>query len=437
MKSKLSSVNEDNKDMEPAEQKRDMIAIIGIGCRFPGGVRDPQTFWDLLKNGVDAITEVPPDRFDINEFYDPRPQTPGKIVTRYGGFIDHIDQFDADFFEIPPVEAKQLDPQQRLLLEVSWRALEDAGIPANRLSGTETGVFIGAWLQDFESRLVGNPSVDDLCNIDLYATTGSGRYSLAGRLSYFYGLHGPSLVVDTHCSSSLVAVHLACQSIWMKESEIAIAGGVNIILTPYITAAYSQAGIIAPDGRCKFGDTKANGYVRSEGCGLVVLKLYSKAVEDGDDIYAVILGSAVNNDGRSSGFFTTPGQNAQQDMLRNAYQRSVVNPGLVQYIEAHGTGTPTGDPVELKALGTVLGDERAEGCTCLVGSVKTNIGHTEGAAGVAGLIKLALALKNKEIPASLALRTAQCSNPMGYDPPEGEYRKSQLARPECLSYRRC
>ena len=196
-------------------------------------------------------------------------------------------------------------------------------------------------------------------------------------------------------------MHLACQSIWQKESEIAIAGGVNVILTPYITAAYSQSGMIAPDGRCKFGDAQANGYVRSEGCGLVVLKPYSKAVEDGDDIYAVILGSAVNNDGRSSGFLTTPGQSGQEDVLRKAYRRAGISPGMVQYVEAHGTGTPTGDPVELKALGAVLGDGRTDGETCLVGSVKTNIGHTEGAAGVAGLIKLALALKNQEIPASL------------------------------------
>lgn len=382
-------------------QVKQAIAIIGIGCRFPGGITNSDSFWTSLVNSVDAISEVPANRFDITKYFDPTPQTPGKMVSRFGGFLDNLDRFDADFFKISPFEARWIDPQQRLLLEVSWEAFEDAGIPVSSLSGSSTGVFIGAWLQDFESRLVGDPSVDDINHIDLYATTGSGRYSLAGRLSYFYGLQGPSLVVDTHCSSSLVAVHLACQSILLEESDIAVAGGVNVILTPYITTAYSQSGMIAPDGRCKFGDVKANGYVRSEGCGLVVLKSYSKAVVDGDAIYAVIPGSAVNNNGLSSGFLTTPGQSGQQDVLRKAYRRAGINPAMVQYVEAHGTGTEAGDIVEMKALGDVLADFRPKEKKCLVGSVKTNIGHTEGAAGVAGLIKVALALKHKKIPASL------------------------------------
>ena len=372
-----------------------------MGCRFPGGIGGADSFWAAIANKVDAISEVPSNRFDVEKYFDPKPRTPGKMVTRFGGFLDNLDRFDADFFRIAPVEARRMDPQQRLLMEVSWEALEDAGIPPGRLSATSTGIFIGAWLQDFESRLVGDPSFDDIDHIDLYTTTGSGRYSLAGRLSYFYDLQGPSMVVDTHCSSSLVAVHLACQSLLLEESDMAIAGGVNVILTPYITTAYSQSGMIAPDGRCKFGDGRANGYVRSEGCGLVVLKPYSKALADGDDIYAVILGSAVNNNGQSSSFLTTPGQSGQEDVISKAYRRAGVSPAKVQYIEAHGTGTETGDVVELKALGGVLADGRPEEKKCLVGSVKTNIGHTEGAAGVAGLIKVALALKHGKIPASL------------------------------------
>lgn len=385
--------------------EKEPIAIVGMGCRFPG-VSDPQAFWKLLRDGGNTVSEIPPDRFGALEaLYDSSPATRGKMMSRYGGFLKNIEKFDAGFFGISPLEAERLDPQQRILMEVAWEALEDAGIPANSILGSSTGVFIGSWLQDFETRLIGDPTVDDLRPINLYTTTGSGRYPLAGRLSYFLGLQGPSMVVDTACSSSLVAIHLACQSIWQGESVMALAGGVNIILTPYITVAYSQSKMMAPDGLCKFGDARADGYVRSEGCGMVVLKPLIKATADNDFIYAVILGSAVNNDGRTSGFLTTPGKGGQEDVLRKAYRCAGISPGQVQYVEAHGTGTLAGDPVELNALGSVLSEGRMAGDPCLVGSLKTNLGHTEGAAGVAGLIKVALSLKYGEIPASLNFKT--------------------------------
>ena len=378
--------------------EREPIAIIGIGCRFPGGANDPQTYWSLLRDGIHAISEIPTSRMDVETYYDPRPATPGKMMTRWGGFLDHIDQFDASFFGIAPREAERLDPQQRLLLEVAWEALEDAGQLPDQLKGSRTGVFTGLWLNDFESRLFADPSM-----ADFYMTTGSGRYSASGRVSYFLGLQGPSITIDTACSSSLVAVHLACQSLWSGESSLALAGGANVILQPHITIAYSQSKMMAPDGRCKFGDAQADGYVRSEGAALVVLKRLSQALADGDSLYAVIRGSAVNNDGQSSGFLATPGQQGQEEMLRLAYRSADVDPCEVQYVEAHGTGTRAGDPIELGALGTILGQDRSHQTPLLVGSVKTNLGHTEGAAGIAGLIKVALSLKNGVIPPSLHL----------------------------------
>lgn len=374
------------------------IAIIGIGCRFPGGVKDPDSFWQFLAGGGDAIQEIPPDRIDLETYFDPTPATPGKMSTRWGGFLDQIDAFDAAFFGISPREAERMDPQQRLLLEVAWEALEDAGLPESIYAGTQSGVWIGVWLNDFEARLFRNPA-----EVDFYMTTGSGRYTIPGRLSYFLGLQGPSVSVDTACSSSLVAVHLACQSLRSGECDLALAGGVNVILQPHITIAYSQSKMMAPDGRCKFGDARADGYVRSEGAGIVVLKRLSQALADGDPIYAVIRGSAVNNDGRSSGYLATPAVQGQEELLRLAYANAGVNPGEVVYVEAHGTGTLAGDPVEIRALGNVLSEGRTAGRKCAIGSVKTNFGHTEGAAGIAGLIKVALSLKNRQVPANLHL----------------------------------
>lgn len=382
-----------------ADTPRSPIAIVGIGCRFPGNVDGPKTFWQLLRDGRDAIGEIPPSRIDVASYYDPRPASPGKLTSRWGGFLDEIDMFDAAFFGISPREAERLDPQQRLLLEIAWEALEDAGQDIDRLSGSDAGVFVGMWLNDYEARLFADPRT-----VDFHMTTGTGRYSASGRLSYFLGIQGPSLTVDTACSSSLVAVHLACRSLWSGECSLALAGGANVILQPHISIAYSQAKMIAPDGRCKFGDASANGYVRSEGAGIVVLKPLAAALADGDPIYALIQGSAVNNDGSSSGYLTTPGRRGHEELLRKAYCDAMVSPGSVQYVEAHGTGTIAGDPVEVGALGTVLSASRVPGDVCYLGSVKTNFGHTEGAAGIAGLIKTALTLKHRMIPASLHLK---------------------------------
>ncbi|MFN7984380.1 MAG: type I polyketide synthase [Vicinamibacterales bacterium] len=371
------------------------IAIVGIGCRFPGGVTDAKTFWQFLRDGGDAIREIPLDRIDRRHYFDPRPATPGRIMTQWGGFLDDIDRFDADFFGISPREAERMDPQQRLLLETAWEALEDAGQNVQALEGSNTAVYIGQWLSDFEGRLFADPEA-----VDFYMTTGSGRYAASGRLSYALGLRGPSLTLDTACSSSLAAVHLAVRAIRNGDADMALAGGANVILQPHITIAYSQSRMMAPDGRCKFGDASGDGYVRSEGAAIVALKSLAKAQADGDRIYAVIHGSAVNNDGRSSGSMGTPSRIGQEELLRRAYRDAGVPASRLQYVEAHGTGTRTGDPVELAAIGALVGGEHAE-APVYVGSVKTNIGHTEGAAGVAGLIKVALALYHNEIPASL------------------------------------
>ncbi len=370
------------------------IAIIGIGCRFPGS-SGPQEFWQSIHDGVDAISEVPADRFNLDEVYDSDPTVPGKISTRWGGFVDQVDQFDPQFFGISPREAARMDPQQRLLLEVVWEALEDAGQAVETLSGSETGVFVGISNNDY-----GRTQFGDFSRIDAYAGTGNALSIAANRISYLMDFRGPSIAIDTACSSSLVAVHLACTSLRNGESTLAIAGGVNLILSPAITMNFTKAGVMAPDGRCKTFDAGANGYVRSEGAGLVVLKPLSRAAADGDTIYAIIRGSAVNQDGRSNGLMA-PNPAAQEAVLREAYRRAGVSAGDVQYVEAHGTGTLLGDPIEARALGRVLADGRAPGNFCAIGSVKTNIGHCEAAAGIAGLIKVALALRNAEIPASL------------------------------------
>ncbi|MGB9513234.1 MAG: beta-ketoacyl synthase N-terminal-like domain-containing protein, partial [Candidatus Acidiferrum sp.] len=374
--------------------KNELIAIIGIGCRFPGA-NDPTAFWQLLRDGVDAIREVPADRFDQNAFYHPDPTIPGKMNTRWGGFLEQVDQFDRNFFRISPRETSRMDPQQRLLLEVTWEALQDAGQVPERLAGTQAGVFIGIATNDY-----GRLQWNDLERINAYAGTGNAMSIAANRISYWFDFRGPSLAIDTACSSSLVAVHLACCSLRNGESTLALAGGVNLILSPAIAIGFTKAGAMAPDGRCKAFDARANGYVRSEGAGVIVLKLLSKARADGDPIYAVIRGSAVNQDGRSNGLMA-PNPLAQEAVLRGAYQQAGVSPGKVQYVEAHGTGTLLGDPIEAKALGAVLGVERPPGQRCALGSVKTNLGHLEAAAGIAGLIKVALALRHREIPASL------------------------------------
>ncbi len=370
------------------------IAIIGMGCRFPGAP-NPRAFWQLMCNGIDAITEVPTDRYDVDAIYDPRPATPGKVMSRMGGFLDQVDQFDAAFFGLSPREASRMDPQHRLLLEIAWEAMEDAGLVPEKLTTEIAGVFIGIITGDYWDRQFHSPA-----DLDVYSTAGSARSGAAGRISYALGLRGVSVALDAACSSSLVAVHLACQSLRSGSCTMALAGGVNIILNPDHTIGFSQGRMMAPDGHCKAFDARADGYVRSEGAGVVVLKSLSRALADGDPIYAVIRGSASNNDGRCE-LFMAPSQQGQQAGLRQAYRDAGVDPLRVHYVEAHGTGTSVGDPVEIRALGSVLCEGRPAERPLIVGSVKTNIGHTEGAAGLAGLIKVALCLKHKMIPPNL------------------------------------
>ncbi len=372
------------------------IAVIGIGCRFPGA-DSPDQFWQLICKGVDAVTEVPGDRWDIDTYYDPQPGKPGKMNTRWGGFLRQVDEFDPQFFGIAPREAVYMDPQQRLLLEVAWEALEQAGLVPEQLARSQTGVFVGLSSNDYQQVLQGNGRLSD---INAYLGTGNAASIAANRLSYFFDFRGPSLAVDTACSSSLVAVHMACQSLRSGEADLALAGGANLLLRPEMTMIFSQAQMMAPDGRCKTFDARANGYVRGEGCGVVVLKPLAAALADGDRILATICGSAINQDGRSNGI-TAPNGPAQEAVLRRAIASAQVTPADIGYVELHGTGTSLGDPIEAEALGNVLAEGRTPGDRCRVGSVKTNIGHLEAAAGIAGLIKVVLMLQHRQIPASL------------------------------------
>ncbi|WP_437970634.1 type I polyketide synthase [Sorangium sp. So ce260] len=374
--------------------KSEPIAIIGLGCRFPGGGTSPGAFWQALRGGVDAIRAIPSTRW-------PAEAIPAeKHGARWAGLLDAVDGFDARFFGIAPREAASLDPQQRLLLEVAWEALEDAGQPSDRLMGSRSGVFMGLATLDYQQRVT---SLDPE-QIDAYCGTGNLASTAAGRLSYILGLEGPCVSVDTACSSSLVAVHLACQSLRSGESDLSLAGGVSLILSPATMCMVSETQALSPDGRCKTFDAAANGYVRAEGCGVVVLKRLSDAQRDGDRVWAVVRGSAINQDGRSTGL-TAPNVLAQQALLRQALESAGVAPADVGYIEAHGTGTSLGDPIELEALKEVLGQPRADGSMCAIGSVKTNLGHLEAAAGVAGLIKAVLSLHHRVIPRHLHFRT--------------------------------
>jgi acyl transferase domain-containing protein/acyl carrier protein len=376
----------------------DHIAIVGLGCRFPGAP-DPDAFWSLLRSGGDAIREVPADRWEVGAFYDPDPATPGRTTTRFGGFLPRVDEFDPSFFCISPREASHMDPQQRLLLEVAWEALENAGIAPQSLYGTETGVFVGISTSDYAGLQLSDPAL-----VEAHDGTGSAHSIAANRLSYLLDLRGPSMAVDTACSSSLVAVHLACQSLRTGECRVALAAGVNVVLTPQLTIVFSKAGMMAADGRCKTFDAAADGYVRGEGCGVVVLKRLADALADGDQVLAIVRGSAVNQDGLSNGL-TAPNGLAQEAVVRAALARAGVSPHDVSYVEAHGTGTPLGDPIEVGALGAVLMPERPRDRPCALASVKTNIGHLEAAAGIAGLIKTVLALVHREIPPHLHLHT--------------------------------
>ncbi|QUQ67012.1 type I polyketide synthase [Kutzneria sp. CA-103260] len=381
------------------------VAIVGIGCRFPGAT-GPDELWRLLREGRDQVGEVPPDRYDVDAVYDPEPGVPGKSVARRGGFLSEVDGFDAAFFGISPREAQTMDPQQRLLLETAWEAVEDAGIRPADLAGNRAGVYVGQAMSNYWD-LLSRAGV-----LDIHSGVNSGtRAALPGRLSFFFDLRGPSISLDTACSSSLVAVHLAMQSLRSGESNLALVGGVNMILQPHETVALSQGGVLSPDGRCKFGDASGNGYVRGEGVAVLALKPLEAAVTDGNPVYAVIRGSSVIGDGRGSGYLMTPAVSGQEEMLRAAYADAGIEPSTVDYVEAHGTGTSVGDPVELGALGTVLGAGRPADRPLLVGSLKTNIAHAEAAAGLAGLIKAALVLRHRVVPPSLHLNRPNPSIP--------------------------
>ncbi|MFI9768028.1 type I polyketide synthase [Streptomyces sp. NPDC052415] len=373
--------SDDDEAVEP-------IAVIGIGCRLPGDVTGPEDFWRLLEQRVDASGDVPAQRWDAAAL---------DGVPARGSFLGEVDGFDNSFFRISPREARTMDPQQRLFLEVAWEALEDAGVRADRIGGTRTGVFVGLNTTDYQ-QLVTRREAD----VDLYYGTGNSFSATAGRISYFLGLRGPSLAVDTACSSSLTAVHLACQSLRAGESRLALAGGVNVMATPTVFLSMGAAGALAPDGRCKTFDDSADGYGRGEGAGVVILKKLSTALRDGDRVYAIIRGSAVNQDGASGGF-TVPSGTAQEEVIRTALDQAGIAPHEVSYVEAHGTGTRLGDAVELRALAGALGTGRPADRPLVVGSVKTNVGHLEAAAGVTGLIKTVLALGRERIPAQLHL----------------------------------
>ncbi|MEG8024091.1 polyketide synthase [Sphingomonas aurantiaca] len=376
------------------------IAIVGMGCRFPGGANDPERFWTLLERGGDAVAEIPVDRFDLDRWWSADPDAPGHIYVREAALIDDVRSFDPAFFRITPAEAEALDPQQRLLLEVSWEAFEDAAIDVRRLAGSRTGVFIGLSNYDYIQAHVHS---GDPARITAYSGSGVMFSTAAGRLSYFYDLRGPCITLDTACSSSLVALDAAITALRQRDCDVALAGGVSLMLSPDSSVALCKVKALAADGRSRAFDDDATGYGRGEGCGLVVLKRLSDAVRDGDLIHGVLAGSAVNHDGRSNGL-TAPNGLAQQAVLRSALADAGITPDRIDYVEAHGTGTPLGDPIEFGALDAVFGDRpRAQGLK--LGSVKTNIGHTEAAAGIAGVIKAVLAIRHRTLPPSIHFDT--------------------------------
>lgn len=375
------------------------IAIVAVSCRFPGAP-DPESFWEVLSGGVDAIREIPEDRFDIDEFYDPDPDVPGKTYTRFGGFLDGIDGFDPEFFGISPREAVWIEPQQRLMLETVWEGLERAGYAPSSLRGSRTGIFTGVAANEYAHLL----SAESIDKIEPHFITGNALNAISGRVAFALGLEGPAVAVDTACSSALVAVHQACQALRFGDCDLALAGGVNVLLSPVTVVAASRARMLSPVGRCKTFDASADGYVRSEGCGILVLKRLSDAERDGDRICAIIPSSAVNQDGASSGL-TVPNGGAQQRLIGTALTRAGLSGGDVDYLEAHGTGTPLGDPIEVQAAAAAYGDSRDANRPLLMGSVKTNIGHLESASGAAGLIKVVLSLQHDVLPPSLHFDT--------------------------------
>ena len=371
----------------PVHDEHEKIAIIGMGCRFPGGATSPGELWQLLAEGRDAVRERPPGR---RELWGAEPPG-GSAALRYGGFLPDVTGFDAGFFGVSAREADLVDPQHRLLLEVAWEALDDAGLPPDRLAGTATGVFAGLSYAEYMERLGGQP--EELEG----SVLANGSCVAGGRISYLLGLNGPCLVLDTACSSSLVALHLACQALRAGECDTALAGGVSLILSQRMTLSFERMGMLSRTGRCRAFDAAADGFVRGEGCGMVVLRRLTDAVAGGMRVLAVVRGSAVNQDGRSDGL-AAPSPEAQRALLRQALERSGTDPRDVGMIEAHGTGTPVGDPIEFGSLAEVYG---AGSGTCALTSVKTNLGHLEPAAGISGLIKTVLCLRRAQVPPNL------------------------------------
>ncbi len=347
--------------------KHDPIAIIGIGCRFPGGAASPEQFWEYLCRGGNGITEIPPDRWQADAYYHPDSTVAGKISVKWGGFVEDIDRFDARFFNISPREAVRMDPQQRMLLETSYEALEDAGQDVHSLAGRDVGVFVGISAHDYGDLEMGS---SEHVHITGQTITGGANSIAANRISYVFDFRGPSWAVDTACSSSLMAAHYACRSIRTGECSLALVGGVNAIIRPETTMSFSSGSFLSPTGTCKAFDARADGYIRSEGVGMLLLKPLSRARADGDRVYALIIGSAVNHDGLTDGI-SMPNREAQMAVLEQAYRDASITPGMVQYVEAHGTGTAVGDPIEAGALGEVIGRNRPAGATLFIGSVKS------------------------------------------------------------------
>src|SRR4051812_40589993 len=380
---------------------KDRIAIIGIGCRFPGGINSADDLWKLLIKGAEAVSDVPSDRWNVDRFYDPEPGIIGKSIARRGGFVDGIDQFDPQFFGISPREAPYVDPQHRLLLETAWEAIEDAGIVLDLEKGTDIGVFVGISHNDYQV-IQGTPW--DSAGITPHSPTGSAHSIAANRISYCLNLTGPSVAMDTACSSALTAVHAACEHIWTGRGDVAMAGGVTVMITPGGFIGFSQAGMLSPEGKCKAFDADANGFVRGEGAGMVILKRLSKAIEDGDTIHGILLGSSLNQDGHTNGI-SLPSPEAQARLVKDACADAGVDPLQVGFVEAHGTGTAVGDPIEAHALAEALCANRPEDKPLVIGSVKTNLGHLETAAAMAGMVKALLVLKHRQIPANLHFQT--------------------------------
>lgn len=373
------------------------IAVIGWACRFPGA-DSPEAFWQLLATGTDPIRVVPPDRWDADALYGPTPRTPGKMNSRWGGFLDDVDRFDAEFFGIRPREACSIDPQQRLLLEVSWSALEDAGITPARLAGTAAGVFFGASNWDYNKI-----TSRDTSYMDAYSGPGTALSVASNRVSYALDLRGPSITVDAACSSALAALHWACHSLRTGESSLALTGGVNLILSPETSIVLAQARLLSSVGRSQTFDERADGYVRSEGCGVLVLKRLAEAEADGDRILGVIRGTAVNHNGTSNGL-VAPNGPAQEALLRQTLARAGVAQSELGLVEAHATGTPLGDLVEIRALSAVLVEGRDPAQRCAITAVKSNIGHTEAASGIAGVMRVLLSMQHGAITPNLHLQ---------------------------------